>query len=198
MKTHIEFVLDKSGSMYSRIEDVIGGFNSFVRDQRSVPGELVFSLTVFDDKVKTIGENLEVPFLDRTNYVPGGNTALLDAVGTRIKALRDKSGCSQCSPEKVVFVIITDGEENASKTYKKSEIKEMVEHQRNKHDWQFVYLGADVDAFRDGTSLGFADHGTFSFNSSDYQKAYGVTGQAIAAYRSGIASSVNLSGGDGK
>ena len=193
--THIEFILDESGSMWKRKQDVIGGFNSFIEEQYALPGELSVNLTRFSSIV-SIPTKVERGFkLSEKIYSPGGNTALLDAVGLRIdnlgRHLRDIPEDKR--PEKVIFVIITDGEENSSKFYTKTQVKQSVEHQRDGYNWQFVFLGADIDAFRDGTQLGFSAGSTMSFDSSNYYNTYTITGQGITDYRTGITSSVNLS-----
>lgn len=165
--TEIICLIDKSGSMNSIKSDTIGGFNAFLDEQRKVKGEARLSLYYFNDQVEEgiAGADLEyVQPLKAEDYKPLGGTALFDAIG---KAITDvgwkyhKMAPSE-RPEKVLFVIITDGEENSSKNYKQHQIKEMVEHQTKKYNWNFIYLGANQDAFKVGNSFGVQNNVNFA------------------------------------
>lgn len=148
---HVSVVLDRSGSMDSVKDDTIGSFNSFIKDQKKEPGECTFSLIQFDDKYEVVHEFKklgDVPELDGKTFVPRGSTALLDAIGRTINDTGKKLAEMKDSerPERVIFVILTDGMENASREFTNDRVHEMIKHQTEKYNWQFVFLGADQDA----------------------------------------------------
>lgn len=159
--TDISIVLDRSGSMSSIADDTRGGFNKFILDQRTTPGEAVVTLVQFDHEYQCVhnGVNIaDVPELTSATYVPRGNTALLDAIGrtindtgARIAALTEED-----RPEFVVFVIITDGHENASREFARDKVMEMITHQREVYSWSFIFLGADADAIDVARSYGIS------------------------------------------
>jgi hypothetical protein len=178
--TDITVLLDRSGSMGTIKDDTIGGFNSFLEEQRKVPGEATISLVQFDDKYEpnytAIPIDKAQPLCDHT-YEPRGWTALLDALGKTVKGTGERySGMPEDQrPEKVIFVIITDGQENHSKEFTGAQIREMVKHQTEVYKWTFLYLGANVDAFAEARSIGIA---------STYAANFGATGQCVrAAYK---------------
>jgi uncharacterized protein YegL len=157
--TEIVFILDKSGSMYNIKEDAIGGFNSFIKDQKKIDGETKVTLVLFDHHVTTVidaKEINEVEELTELKYKPSGMTSLLDAIGLSIvnlgRRLRDASEDER--PENVIFAIMTDGEENMSQDYTLEKVNEMVSHQAEIYDWQFIFLGANIDAVSTANSLG--------------------------------------------
>lgn len=173
--TEIIIVIDKSGSMQPRQMDVIGGFNKFLEEQKKIPGEANIRLTLFDtayDVGKSVPLN-EAKSLDSNSYMPGGMTALLDAVGRTI----DESGKDFASrpenqkPEKVIVVIMTDGEENSSKEYSKQQVKDRITEQQSKWNWEFIFLGANQDAFAEACGLGIKSSNTANF--SDSSESYG-------------------------
>lgn len=158
--THITIVLDRSGSMLTRMSDTIGGFNTFLKTQQAAPGEATLSLVLFDheyDMRYHVRPVAQVPPLDEATYTPRGNTALLDAMGRAItytgELLRLRPEDER--PAKVVFVVITDGEENSSREFSKAQIAEMVRKQTDTYKWEFVYLGADQDAITVAHNYGF-------------------------------------------
>ena len=147
---HITFVIDKSGSMYSKVADVIGGFNSFIQEQKDVKeGETEVSIYTFNDKVQktVVNTNIDdISLLTEETYVPGGNTALNDALGTAI----NETGAYLASlneedrPSKVIIVVMTDGAENSSKEFTRDKVKEMITRQEEKYSWTFVSDGNDM------------------------------------------------------
>lgn len=157
---NITFVIDKSGSMYESISDVIGGFNSFIKDQKLInEGKITVSLYTFNDNVDNVYNNIdinEIKPLNEENYQPGGCTALNDAVGMAI----DKVGESLAAlnederPETVIMVIMTDGEENSSIEYDTVKVREMIAHQTDKYNWKFIYLGTDITTTKHADNLG--------------------------------------------
>ena len=151
--TVISVILDRSGSMGHLRESTIAGFNDFVRDQRKETegGRALMSLTQFDDRyeVNFVGEPLEnVPDLDAQSYVPRGSTALNDAIGRTVHELEAWTKAHDWT-ERVLVLIITDGLENASKEYSLAAIRALIERKEN-DGWNFVYLGANQDAYQEG------------------------------------------------
>jgi hypothetical protein len=158
-KTDITLVLDRSGSMESVKTDTIGGVNQFINDQKKFPGEANFSLIQFDDKYDVVfdGKDLqEVQLLTDHTYIPRGMTALLDAIGKTIERTgkRLEGLAEEERPEKVVFVIQTDGYENYSKQFTTEKIADMISHQRDIYKWEFVFLGANQDAIASAAKIG--------------------------------------------
>lgn len=158
-KVDITIVLDKSGSMGTIQQDTIGGFNTFLKTQKELPNETRISLAQFSNGYSWTYHNLpikEAPELSRDTFVPNGGTALLDAVGFIIQStgtrLRDMKEADR--PDVVMFVIITDGEENSSITFTRQKVFEMIAHQKDKYSWDFVFLGANQDAIHTGSQLG--------------------------------------------
>ncbi|MGJ8653050.1 MAG: vWA domain-containing protein [Opitutaceae bacterium] len=147
--TEIAFILDRSGSMSSMAQEAIGGFNAFIEKQKEEPGEANISLILFDHEYLptcTATPVDDMPLLSDTDYVPRGMTALLDAMGRTIddlgKRLADLPESER--PEDVIVVTLTDGLENSSNDYTHSKVAEMIKHQREKYNWEFLFLGADL------------------------------------------------------
>lgn len=171
-KTHITFIVDRSGSMGSCWDDVIGGYKQFVKEQKEAKGECTFSLVAFDNQydkpldfadIKVVTENLE-----EFNIRPRGGTALYDAIGRAINETNEKlsGSCKCCNPSKIIMVIQTDGYENASCEFNSTKIRDMIKHQQEKHDWQFMFVGANKDACLSATrDLGISVN-TVAFYSS--------------------------------
>ncbi len=156
---HIVLVLDRSGSMQSIRDDTMGGVNRFLADQQAQPGRATFTLALFDDQHDVIHNHEEIANvrpLTVVDYVPRGWTALLDAIGRSINSTGTwlRMLPEDRRPGKVLFAIMTDGMENASKEFTREQINRMIEHQRDKYKWEFVYLGANQDAISVGNSYG--------------------------------------------
>lgn len=153
------FLLDRSGSMGGIEKDTIGGYNSYIDSQR---GKNVKVTTIlFDDKYEVLHNREDVDNIKKlTNkeYYVRGCTALLDAIGKTIREIEDKN------PNRVMFVITTDGYENASKEYNKSQIKELIESHK---DWKFMYIGADIDSYSEGRSIGIDDSFIANYKKSE-------------------------------
>lgn len=155
--TDITMVLDKSGSMNDCRTDAQGGLNAFIKDQKELPGEALLTLVQFDTTYQFVHRAKPIKEVPYCYLHPGGGTALLDAVG---RAIIDTGDRLRQMPEKdrpglVCFVIITDGQENSSREFTRSKIREMIQHQQDKYNWKFTFLGANQDAFAEGQSLGF-------------------------------------------
>lgn len=201
--TDITVVLDRSGSMSSVADDTIGGFNRFLNDQRTAAGTAVITLHQFDHEFETMIKGIDVrsahELTDKT-FVPRGNTALLDAIG---RAIGDTGNRMNALPEneradKVVFVIITDGHENASHEYDHAKVFEMISHQRDKYKWEFVFLGANQDAIKAATNLGMAGANamTYAANSVGTRSAFASTSSNLRSLRAGGQSTMAYSKSD--
>lgn len=153
----VVFILDRSGSMRETEKDIIGGYNGYINDFKSKNAKI--TTVLFDDKYEMITKRQnvnEVPELTEKQYYVRGCTALLDAIGKSIKFMEKEKA------EKVMFIITTDGYENASHKYNKEQIKEMIQGHK---EWEFMYLGADIDSYSEGQSIGIS-----SSNISNYKK----------------------------
>ena len=169
-RTHIAIILDRTGSMESIRNDVIGGFNSFLKSQKELPGVATLTLVQFDSQdpyevVHMMKPVAKIPDLDSKTYAPRASTPLLDAIGWGINDLEKHLAeiGKEEMPEKIVFVIITDGQENASKEFTKEQIVKMIKIRQEKDKWQFVFLSADLDSIADAASYGFKDAATMKF-----------------------------------
>lgn len=197
--TDITIVLDRTGSMEPIRDDTIGGFNRFVEDQKTVGGACTLTLAQFDsqDPYEVIWRATpiaEVPTLTRDRYVPRAATPLLDAIG---RGINDTGSRLAALPEgerpgKVVFVVITDGLENASREFKKATIKEMIEKQQTVYKWEFVFLGANMDAVQEGAAMGvpMANAMTNAHDAEGIKAAYSSLSATTASYRSGQATNM--------
>ena len=157
--TELVFILDRSGSMAGLEQDTIGGFNAMLQKQRGEPGEAVISTVLFDNETEVIHDRVpldKVPKLTNRDYYVRGCTALLDAVGGAIHHIGNvhKYAREEDRPEKTLFVITTDGMENASRRYTYDKVRAMIERQREKYGWEFLFLGANIDAAREAARFG--------------------------------------------
>ena len=157
--TELVFILDRSGSMAGLEADTIGGFNAMIEKQRKEPGEAVISTVLFGNETEVIHDRIpldRVPRLTEKEYYVRGCTALLDAVGGAIHHIGNvhKYAREEDRPEKTLFVITTDGMENASRRYTYDKVKAMIERQREKYGWEFLFLGANIDAAREAARFG--------------------------------------------
>ena len=157
--TELVFILDRSGSMAGLEKDTIGGFNAMLEKQRKEPGDAVVSTVLFDNQAEVIHDRValaDVPNLTDREYYVRGCTALLDAVGGAIHHIGNvhKYARREDVPEKTLFIITTDGMENASRRYTYDKVKAMIEHQREKYGWEFLFLGANIDAAREAARFG--------------------------------------------
>lgn len=183
-------VIDRSGSMSSCQQATIGGFNEFIKGQLAVPRECRLTLIQFDHEYEVVHSQKplnEFPPLSCETYVPRGSTALLDAMGRAINSTGEELAKlpEDQRPEKVVFVVVTDGLENASTEFTRAKIFEMVEHQKKNYNWTFIYLGANQDAITEGAKLGANVSQGYLATPDGVRCMYGVTGQCVTSFRTG-------------
>lgn len=189
--TEMVFILDRSGSMMSLTNDTIGGFNSMIENQKKEEGEAFVTTVLFDDQYELLHDHVdikEVQPITNNEYYARGTTALLDAVGKTINSIGNRLSATPEDerPDKVIFVITTDGMENASREFAKSTIKDMIGHQQDKYSWTFMFLGANMDAVGEAASLGintdFAR--TYTADTWGTQSVYSSVSNAMAYVRS--------------
>ena len=189
--TELVFILDRSGSMQGLERDTIGGFNAMLEKQKKEPGEAFVSTVLFDDCAEVLHDRVklsEVRPITEREYFVRGCTALLDAVGGAIRHIGNihKYARPKDVPEHTLFVITTDGMENASRRYSAEKVREMIRHQKERYGWEFLFLGANIDAVETAGALGIdADRAVnYHCDSAGTRLNYEVVGQAVAAVRS--------------
>lgn len=189
--TYISVILDASGSMAPLKNDTLGSFNSFINDQKLVPGEAIFTLCLFNTNSNIVYEFVDianVKDITAKTYNTEGGTALLDAIGSTIDLVgkRLASLPEEERGSKVLFVIITDGEENSSHRYTAGQIKTMIQHQKDVYSHEFVFMGANIDAITAGTNLGISTNNTLNYipTSAGTQQLYNTVSESMTSYRS--------------
>lgn len=191
--TEIALIVDKSGSMMGLVNDTIGGFNRFIKEQKEVPGEALVTINLFDTYQKIIAEAVpigHVADLTERTYMPGGSTALLDAIGDTITRIGSRLANTpeRERPSLVIVTIITDGEENSSNHWKYDQIKKLVQQQQDVYKWQFLFFGANMDAISTGESIGVPRTSSFSYDATpeDVDRVYALASANNAASRMSI------------
>lgn len=168
--TELVMILDRSGSMGGLESDTIGGYNSMLKKQREEDGEVLVSTVLFDDRSEVLYDRVpleRMPQMTEKEYYVRGCTALLDAVGGAIRHIGNvhKYAREEDRPEKTIFVITTDGLENASREYSYGRVKKMVEQQKEKYGWEFLFLGANIDAIETAGRFGISADRAANYNS---------------------------------
>lgn len=183
--TDLTLVIDRSGSMEEIRSDAEGGVNAFIREQAQQPGDALLTLVQFDTEYEFVHRGVPIKQSPAYTLVPRGSTALLDAVGRAINETGERLGKmpEQDRPGLVVFVIVTDGQENSSQEFSKSRIKEMIEEQQKKYAWQFTFLGANQDAFAEAGGMGIQDCGVANFAPDKAAAAFAGTGKKVNRMR---------------
>ena len=188
--TELVFILDRSGSMAGLESDTIGGFNAMIEKQKKADGTAYVSTVLFNVERKVIHDRVSLhkiaPMTDN-DYQVGGGTALLDAIGRAIHHIGNvhKYAREEDRPEKTLFVIITDGMENASREYSAKEIKQKIERQKSKYGWEFLFLGANIDAVETAKHFGIGQDRAVSYKSDSKgtQLNYDVISDAVTCMR---------------
>lgn len=205
--TELVFILDRSGSMGGLESDTIGGFNSMISKQQKEDGEAVVSTVLFDDKCEVIHDRVKIADVKRMtedDYYVRGCTALLDAVGGAIHHIGNvhKYAREEDRPAKTLFIITTDGLENASKQYSFKDVKKMIERQKEKYHWEFIFLGANIDAIEVAGNMGISRDRAANYNCDSEGTAlnFECLEAAVTRVRKCKSSEVNaaLAGGEWK
>lgn len=188
--TEIVFILDRSGSMGHLTNDTIGGFNSFIEQQKQEEGEAILTTVLFDDQYDVLHDGVdlnEIQQLTNKEYYARGMTALLDAIGKTINTVHSRleNTDEKYRPSKVIFVITTDGEENCSKEFTREQIKKLVEKQTKEHDWQFLFLGANIDAISTAQSFGISGQFAANYTASSVgtDSLYATLSKSVSNFR---------------
>ena len=191
--TELVFILDKSGSMHGLEADTIGGFNSLIEKQKKEDGKALVTTILFDDKTEVVHDRVDLEYIRNLNneqYVTGGSTALLDAVGGAVSHIRKihRYIRPEDVPAKTLFVITTDGMENASRRYTYDKVKKLIKHQNEKYGWEFIFLGANIDAAETAVKMGISKDRAADYISDHEGTAlnYSVLSEVTSAIRSGI------------
>lgn len=190
--TELVFILDRSGSMSGLEQDTIGGFNSMIEKQKKEPGDAVVSTVLFDNYSEVIHDRVrldQVPRMTDKEYFVRGCTALLDAVGGAIHHIGNvhKYARAEDRPEKTLFVITTDGMENASRNYDYARVKKMIQRQKENYGWEFLFLGANIDAAAEAKRFGIDEDRAANYHCDPTGTAlnFDVLAEAVCSVRAG-------------
>lgn len=192
--TELVFILDRSGSMAGLESDTIGGFNAMIAKQKKEVNTSFVTTVLFDTRFDRIHDRLkidDVPVMTEHDYTPGGCTALLDAIGDTVHHITriHKYARPEDVPEKTVVVITTDGLENASHRYNLKEIRQLIEHEQEKYGWEFLFLGANIDAVETAGSIGITSARTANFMHDDrgVELCFEAVSDAVSSVQRGCA-----------
>jgi uncharacterized protein YegL len=196
--TELVFILDKSGSMGGLESDTIGGYNAMLEKQKAVEDECRMTTVLFDNNYELLHDRIDikaVSAITEKEYFVGGSTALIDAIGRTIHKIGNaqKHTAEDYRAEKVMFVIITDGEENSSREYSSEKVKKMIQHQKSKYGWEFIFLGANIDAVETAKRFGIAPNRAQNYHadSEGVELNFRVMSDTIAKFRACDAMSDN-------
>ncbi|MEL7648397.1 MAG: vWA domain-containing protein [Sedimentibacter sp.] len=196
--TELVFILDRSGSMSGLESDTIGGYNALLQKQKSEAGEAVITTVLFDDKYELLHDRINLrgisPITDKEYYVRG-STALLDAVGKTINKIASvqKHTSDEERAEHVMFVITTDGMENASVEFSYEKVRQLIEHEKNKYGWEFIFLGANIDAVAAAERFGISSDRAANYHADSEGTLlnYEVLSETVSCMRANCAISEN-------
>ena len=188
--TELVFILDKSGSMSGLEKDTIGGYNAMLKEQKSVTGECHITTVLFDNRYELLHDRIDIravsPITEK-EYQVSGSTALIDAIGKTINKIGNaqRHTADEYRAEKVMFVIITDGEENSSCEYSSDKVKSQIERQKEKYGWEFIFLGANIDAVETASKFGISADRAQNFHADEdgVELNYMVMSEAITSLR---------------
>jgi uncharacterized protein YegL len=190
--TELVFILDRSGSMAGLEADTIGGFNAMLAKQQKAEGEAIVTTVLFDHQYELLHDRINVKGISpmtEEDYEVRGTTALLDAIGFTIQKIVNvqKKTSEEERAEKVLFVITTDGMENASHEFTADKIKKMVQHQKEKYGWEFLFLGANIDAVTTAARFGIEEGFAVDYHADEVgtQLNYEAVNEAVSNIRSG-------------
>ena len=190
--TEIVFILDNSSSMGGLESDTFGGYNAFLEKQKKVEGDAFVSTVLFNDTNEVVHDRVPIENIEpmtEKQYSVGGCTALLDAIGGAIHHIGNvhKYAREEDRPEKTIFVITTDGQENSSHEYSYEKIQKLVKHQQEKYSWEFVFLGANIDAIEEADRLGINRDRAVRYECDAVGTAlnFGIVGEAVTCFRGG-------------
>jgi hypothetical protein len=194
--TDITIIIDRSGSMSSCRTDAEGGLNTFVKTQAAQPGDALLTIVQFDDKYEFVHSGIPIKTAPEFILIPRGMTALYDAVGRAINETGERLAKTpeHERPGLVLFTIITDGHENASREFTGAQVKEMIERQTNEYQWQFEFLGANQDAFKAASNIGIPANNTLNYDTHETQSAFTSLGAKSCRTRSLAAQGLSYSG----
>ena len=197
--TELVFILDRSGSMSGFEADTIGGFNATIEKQKEQDGKVYVSTVLFDNISEVIHDRIdinEIKRMTRRDYQVGGCTALLDAIGGAIHHIGNihKYARPEDIPEHTIFIITTDGMENASHRYSKDRIKEMIKRQTEKYGWEFIFLAANIDAVETAENIGIRKERAANYRQTKdgVYRSYCAMSEAISTVRRNCAKDMNL------
>ena len=196
--TEIVFILDRSGSMSGLEKDTIGGYNSLIKKQKKEEGEAYISTVLFDDRTEVLHDRVgldKIKPMTEEEYYVRGCTALLDAVGGAIHHIGNvhKYAREEDRPEKTLFIITTDGQENSSRMYTYEKVKRMVERQKEKYGWEFLFLGANIDAVEEAGRFGIKPERAVNYECDEIGTAvnYRALNKAVSRVRNCAANEID-------
>ena len=196
--TEIVFILDRSGSMSGLEKDTIGGYNSLIKKQKKEEGEAYISTVLFDDRTEVLHDRVgldKIKPMTEEEYYVRGCTALLDAVGGAIHHIGNvhKYAREEDRPEKTLFIITTDGQENSSRMYTYEKVKRMVERQKKKYGWEFLFLGANIDAVEEAGRFGIKPERAVNYECDEIGTAvnYRALNKAVSRVRNCAANEID-------
>ena len=190
--TELVFILDRSGSMYHLTNDTIGGFNSMIAEQKKKDGECIVSTVLFDDESTVLHDRVklsDIPEMTERDYCTRGCTALMDAVGSAIHHIGNvhKYARAEDVPAHTMFVITTDGMENASRRYSADKVKKMIERQKERFGWEFIFIGANIDSVETAAKFGIDEDRAVNYKADGKgtRVLYQAVSKAVGSMRGG-------------